>query len=105
MKETKEEAINSTIGMMASHNNLRRYGFVESILVKVVYSRTIIDNIMLTAVSGHNLAVIKQIKQVIITKEEYNDRPFDYYDDTVEFFWAISMLGFNVPRENENDEW
>ena len=88
-KEIKTEYKSSTIGMMMNHKHLSK-----TVLLKVQFYRTNLGNIMLCAVSGHDLSTIKQIKHVIITKEQYNDREYDYYDDTVEFCWAAKLLGF-----------
>ena len=84
----KKRFISSTIGMLASHENLSR-----SVLVRVEFY-SIEDGVLLVPVSGHNLATIKPIKQVVISSTEFNDREEDPYDSQVEFRWAIKKLGF-----------
>ncbi len=86
MKEFK----GSTIGMMAYHQNLNK-----SVLVRVEYYKTE-AGMLLVPVSGNNLAVIKQIKQVCISSESFNDRDYDYYNDQVELEWALKQLHFEM---------
>ena len=79
--------IQTTIGMMRNHKNLNR-----PVLIKChVYEA--LGDIELHAVSGHNLARIKQIPTVILSKQEWEDRDYDLYDDQEEFFWLTDKLG------------
>lgn len=90
MSYNKQEFIGSTVGMQAYHPNM-----FESKLIRVEYYRTD-EGIQLRAVSGRNLARVKVVPAVIISKEEYNDRDHDHCDDAVEFFWAVKILGFDL---------
>lgn len=91
----KKEIISSTIGMEACHENMHK-----STLVKVLFYK--VDNgVRLVPVSGRTLEVIKNIKQVTITSQEFNDRPYDYYNDQVEYFWALGVLGFTFSEDFE----
>lgn len=94
----------TTIGMMASHPNLK-----GNKLVRVNYYRdgdetdfNPCDKITLKAVSGHNLEVFKSVKQVQISYEDFFNRDLDPYNDLIEWRWATNLLGFN---QNHNEDY
>jgi len=62
-------------------------------LVKVECSHLPNNLVELQAVSGHNLASLPKQYSTAITSAEWEDRPFDPYDDTVEAIWALKKLG------------
>lgn len=96
----KKKYLSGTIGMMAFHPALG-----EAKLVRVEY-RESKGEVFLVPVSGYNLEPIKIINQVKISKEEYENRPYDPCDDTVEFFWAARELGFVFSDEyDERDDF
>jgi len=78
----------STIGMIAKHENMKKSTMVRCEFYEFD------DKVELHAVSGENLERIKCVPTVVISVDEYNERDFDYYNDTVEFNWAMSKLGF-----------
>ena len=57
--------------------------------------------IELHAVSGFTLKRVTSIATVIISVDEYNDRDFDYYDEKVEFYWAMKKLGVEFESSYE----
>lgn len=98
MKKVRSEKervfVASTIGMMSSHPNLK-----GSTLIRCEYYEAF-GEIELHAVNSHSLGRLKQIPTVLISKEEFSNRDYDYYNEQVEFFWAMNKLGCN----NSNDE-
>lgn len=93
MKSDNLKFLGTTIGMDVHHKNFNSYSNQK--LVRVNFYETNNGNILLQAVSGHNLSTMKAIPAVIISKDDYNDRDFSAYDNQIEFFWAIEKLGFN----------
>lgn len=81
----------STIGLIASHKNLSTCK-----LIRVEFYEKNDGSILLKAVSGHSLSTIRSIAFVTIPRSEYADRPYDYYDDSVEAIWAFGKLGLEI---------
>ncbi|GAB1116119.1 MAG: hypothetical protein SwStaBPW_28550 [Shewanella algae] len=81
----------STIGLMASHKNLPTCK-----LIRVEFYEKDDESILLKAVSGHSLGNINSIKSITIPRSEYADRPYDYYDSSVEASWAFGKLGLEI---------
>jgi len=89
---TKFRFKSSTIGLLASHANLKK-----PTLIRVEFSvNENGDKIKLSAVSANTLSLIKCIKQVTISRANYADRDFDCYDDAVETKWAFNLLGITL---------
>lgn len=80
----------TTIGMQATYSHPTK-GIVST-LIRVHYY-DIPGGVLLVPASGHSLEIIKPIKQVEISDDEYNNRDYDYCDDEVEWLWAINKLG------------
>jgi len=60
------------------------------------------DGVKLVPVCMHNLQTIRDIKQIVITTAEYNDRDFEYDDDFAEWNWAVEKL--DIFKSNEESE-
>ena len=84
---SKKEYFRSTLGFMQFHENLR-----SNKLVRVHFLRND-KGVYLQLVSGHNLARMPKVNEVLISEEEFSDRPHDPYNDTVEANWAFGLLG------------
>lgn len=83
----KETFLSSTIGLMASHENLNR-----PMLIRVEFYE-VGNSVKVKAVNGNSLSVIKSIRQVLIPREQYSNRDHDPYNDIVECRWAFNLLG------------
>ncbi len=83
----KKQFISSTIGMMVVHESLKKPK-----LVRIEFYSTN-EGVELHAVSGHNLNRITSVPTVKISSDEFDERNYDYYNDQVEFDWAIKKCG------------
>lgn len=88
------EFIGYTIGLECWINNAIK-------MVKCEYSRTN-NGIMIHAVSGNNLGRIGGGHCKTISSEEFETRPVNAYDDTVEAIWALKKIGLSLAAI-END--
>lgn len=93
-REKPIKFLSSTIGMMAKHENM-----YNSSMVRAEFYLSDSDNVIISAVSGYNLERIRNIPYKIITLEEYNNRPEDSCDDTVEWTWGLEQLGFEFNND------
>lgn len=59
------------------------------------------EEVMLTALSGRTLAAIPRVSRVKVSREEWEDRPTDPYDSTVEATWALGKLGLSSEGADE----
>ena len=96
-KSTKE-FLGKTIGMFAFHPDTKHR------LIKVEFNR-VGNQVELAAITGINSLRIKNIPSVFVSIEEFDNRPFDYYLDFVEFNWAIRKLGFFKNFEEYQDQF
>ena len=83
--------IGGTIGLQAC-------GHGRNTLVRIEYSRNQDGSVLLSAVSGHNLARMPGAKT--ISGDYFEDRPHDPYDDTREAQWALELLGYKTVGDN-----
>lgn len=85
----KKVFVRTTVGLIKSHAN-----FQSPKLVRVNYYRLENGLIELRSVSGHSLSDITKVPYVKITEEQYQDIPFDPYDESVEADAALYLLGW-----------
>jgi hypothetical protein len=79
--------IGYTCGLMASKNGISK-------LVKVEYSTNKYNGITLQVVSGYNLEKTSGKKS--ISKDDFNNRPHDPYNNVSEATWALGQCGWSV---------
>ena len=82
--------ISYTIGLVVTGSAVRK-----PTLAKVEYN-THKDGVKLNLVSGSNLGKIHKAGTVVVSQEEFDDRPRDPYNDTVEAQWAFNKLGVSA---------
>ena len=89
------EQIGSTIGLTATNES---YAVASTKLVRVQFYA--VDNgVLLQPVSGHNLWKLRS--SVVISQNEYNERPCNPYNDTREAIWALNKCGWYT---SDNDD-
>ena len=90
MSKKDKKFISSTIGMLVKHHNQP-----SSKLIRCQFY-SVENGVELHAVSGYTLSRITNIPTVLITSEQFSDRDYDHYDDQVEFWWAMKLLGCDI---------
>lgn len=68
-------------------------------MIKCEYSRIDESSVMIRAVSGNNLGRIGW-RSKSISKDAFDSRPYDPYDNTIEAVWALSHIGL-IPASLE----
>lgn len=87
----------TTVGLNAIHAQ-----YTKPMLVRVQYSAEDEKSpVRLVAVSGHTLAEIQKTGVKMISREEYENRPINAYNDTLEAIWALGQLGWGTESELE----
>ena len=61
--------------------------------IKVEYSEAGADQVKLTAVSGNTLARVGGVRQVTISRAEYEGRPSDNIEQAI---WALGAVGLTT---------
>ena len=90
----------TTIGLTATHSASK-----QPKLVRVeMTAKDEKSDVTLVAVNGHNTAPIHKTGKVVISREEYENRPTDPYDDSVEALWAMSRLGWLTVSDGGSQE-
>lgn len=79
-----------TIGLLAKHRSFKRPTAVK------VFMKSEGDGVRLTVESAHNLAPMPKFGSVLLAQEEFENRPQDAYDSTVEAIWALSLFGISI---------
>lgn len=97
-----EEFICGTVGVLAYYPQAPRTK--RNVLTRAHYHRVSDTEVEVSAVSGHNLSRIPYAKKVIISREEFDKRDFDPYDDIVEWRWAMDLLGIDNLFDSEDYE-
>ena len=80
-----------TAGLLASHARYSR-----PVLVCVEYTAEEEGPVKMTAVSGNTLAKMAKGGTNTISREDYENRPTNPYNNTHEAIWALSLLGWEV---------
>ena len=78
----------STIGLNVAINNSLKLARV-SFTIKD-------DTVVAQVVSGHTLAPMKRLGSITLTREAFNDLPYDAYDDLVFARAAFGLFGLSV---------
>lgn len=91
-----DEYISGTVGMIAYHEA------IGSKMVRVEFHKTASGDVKLIATSGYSGGRFNKIPAVIISKDDFDNRDYDCYNSTVQFFWAIRKLGFEF---SDNEEY
>ena len=78
----------STVGLRVAINNRVK-------LARVSFK---IDANVVTAqvISGHTLAPMKRLGSITLTREAFNDLPYDAYDDLIFARSAFALFGLSV---------
>lgn len=79
-----------TIGLMANHPTFKRPTLVK------VFMESSEEGVLLTVESAHTLSRLNWLGSVLITREEWENRPFDAYDNIVEARWAFEKFNLSV---------
>lgn len=91
MKNEIKDFRTSTVGLFASHENLK-----TNKMIRADIHNASNGDIALVAVSANNLNRIKSIKPVFVDFEEYENSPEDPYDNTVFAKWCFNKLGITI---------
>lgn len=72
-------------------------------LLQTEFNRLDDGRVKLTAVSAHNGASLKI--STVVSAQQYENRPFDPYDNVTEARWAMAQLGFTLAGERRRDPY
>lgn len=90
------EFIGYTVGMEANH------GSAVGKMVKVEYTRVNNEHIRLKVVSGRNLSAMNG--SVVITQEQFENRPQDPHNGVFEARWALEHCGWSLMSDDHSDD-
>ena len=93
--------MNKFIGMTAGLE-CNGNGFVGK-MIRIEYQRNADGSVSLVSVSGNTLARYKNVKAVVITKDQFVNRPTDPYNNIEEAQWALHQCGWRLMSEEYSD--